>query len=55
MNSSKTRFRKYFLIALVLLFVGIINSCGGGFGTDSHNSEEFSEPIFGTDTLRFHY
>jgi hypothetical protein len=37
-----------FLIAASFLIAG----CGGGFGTDSGNADEFGPAIFGNDTAK---
>lgn len=41
------------LIALFLTVCAIlgITGCGGGFGSDSPNANQFQQSIFGTDTL----
>jgi hypothetical protein len=42
------RSRLIFWIAALFLIAG----CGGGFGTDSGNADEFGPAIFGSDTAK---
>lgn len=44
--------RKIALFLLVFLLFTSFYYCGGGFGSDTHNSNQFKNPVFGGDSLR---
>lgn len=50
MNHSILSFFR-FAIVILTLSVGLFLHCGGGFKSDSPNSAEIEESIFGSDSL----
>lgn len=47
----KKDIKKTALLLICFLFF-VLFSCSGGFSSDSSNSSEFKEPIFGKDSLQ---
>jgi hypothetical protein len=42
----------YFAIAMILFvyILSFLQSCGGGFGSDTSNADDIGNEIFGTDS-----
>lgn len=42
---------RWVVVSIVTSMLLLLNSCGGGFGSDSDSAAQYKHLIFGTDTL----